>query len=189
MTNCTFPFVFADIGIKYLTSYCLHLKELSISDCSQITDFALYELAKLGPTLRYLSVAKCDQISDAGVKEISRLCYKLRYLNVRGCEAVSDDAIEALAKSSHRLKSLDIGKCDVTDVGLKVLAQHCASLRKLSVKSCEMITDSGIQSVAHHIRGLHQLNIQDCAISVESYRIVKKFCKQCIIEHTNPGFF
>ena len=134
-------------------------------------------------------MAKCDQISDAGVKEMARLCYKLRYLNVRGCEAVSDDAIEVISKSCHRLKSFDIGKCDVTDVGLKLLSQHCTGLRKLSLKSCEMISDAGLQAVAYNCRALQQLNIQDCPVTLESYRLVKKFCKQCIIEHSNPGFF
>lgn len=186
LRRCT---AITDIGIKYVASYCLQLRELSISDCSQITDFGLYELAKLGPNLRYLSVAKCDQISDAGVKQIARLCYKLRYLNVRGCEAVSDEAIEMLARSCSRLRSLDIGKCDVTDIGLKMLSENCPNLKKLSVKSCEMVSDQGIQSVAYYCRGLQQLNIQDCPITQEGYRMVKKFCKRCIIEHSHPGFF
>lgn len=43
-----------------------------------MTDFGLYELAKLGASLRYLSVAKCGQVSDAGIKVLSRRCYKLR---------------------------------------------------------------------------------------------------------------
>ena len=154
-----------------------------------MTDFGLYELAKLGPNLRYLSVAKCDQISDSGVKQIARLCYKLRYLNVRGCEAVSDEAIEMLARSCSRLRSLDIGKCDVTDVGLKMLSENCPNLKKLSVKSCEMVSDQGIQSVAYYCRGLQQLNIQDTPITLDGYRMVKKFCKRCIIEHSHPGFF
>ena len=187
--SCLVIYSFSDIGIKYVSSYCLQLRELSISDCSQITDFGLYELAKLGPNLRYLSVAKCDQISDAGVKQIARLCYKLRYLNVRGCEAVSDEAIEMLARSCSRLRSLDLGKCDVTDVGLKMLSENCPNLKKLSVKSCEMVSDRGIQCVAYYCRGLQQLNIQDCPITQEGYRMVKKFCKRCIIEHSHPGFF
>ena len=95
----------------------------------------MFELAKLGPNLRYLSVAKCDQISDSGIQQIARLCYKLRYLNVRGCEAISDNAINVIARSCMRLKSLDIGKCDVTDMGLKQLGEFSATLRKLSVKN------------------------------------------------------
>ncbi|XP_054713492.1 F-box/LRR-repeat protein 7-like [Uloborus diversus] len=185
LRRCT---LITDVGLKSVASYCIALRELSVSDCILLTDFGLYELAKLGANMRYLSVAKCDRISDAGVKQIARHCYKLRYLNVRGCEAVSDDALEVIARSCPRLRALDIGKCDITDRGLKIISQHCPNLRKLSVKSCEMITDDGIQIIAYYCRGLQQLNIQDCPITLDGYRTVKKFCKRCIIEHTNPGF-
>ncbi|XP_066255025.1 F-box/LRR-repeat protein 7-like [Euwallacea similis] len=178
-----------DAGLKYVPSFCSGLRELSVSDCTNVTDFGLYELAKLGPTLRYLSVAKCDQVSDAGLKVIARKCYKLRYLNARGCEAVSDDAITVLARSCNRLRALDIGKCDVSDAGLRALAESCPNLKKLSLRNCELVTDRGVQCVAYYCRGLQQLNIQDCQISLEGYRAVKKYCKRCVIEHTNPGFF
>ncbi|KAL1122910.1 hypothetical protein AAG570_003235 [Ranatra chinensis] len=178
-----------DAGIKFVPSFCSTLRELSVSDCCEVTDFGLYELAKLGATLRYLSVAKCCRVSDAGLKVIARRCYKLRYLNARGCEAVSDDAISVLARSCPRLRALDIGKCDVSDAGLRALAESCPNLKKLSVRQCDLITDRGVQCVAYYCRGLQQLNIQDCQITLEGYRAVKKYCKRCIIEHTNPGFF
>lgn len=177
-----------DAGLKFVPSFCNALKELSVSDCLNITDFGLYELAKLGAALRYLSVAKCDRVSDAGLKVIARRCYKLRYLNARGCEAVSDDSITVLARSCPRLRALDIGKCDVSDAGLRALAESCPNLKKLSLRNCDMITDRGVQCIAYYCRGLQQLNIQDCQISIEGYRAVKKYCKRCIIEHTNPGF-
>ncbi|XP_055639188.1 uncharacterized protein LOC129777133 isoform X2 [Toxorhynchites rutilus septentrionalis] len=177
-----------DAGLKFIPNFCIALRELSVSDCTNITDFGLYELAKLGATLRYLSVAKCDQVSDAGLKVIARRCYKMRYLNARGCEAVSDDSINILARSCPRLRALDIGKCDVSDAGLRALAESCPNLKKLSLRNCDMITDRGIQCIAYYCRGLQQLNIQDCQISVEGYRAVKKYCKRCVIEHTNPGF-
>jgi F-box/leucine-rich repeat protein 7 len=108
---------------------------------------------------------------------------------MRGCEAVSDDAVETLARSCSRLRSLDIGKCDVTDVGLKTLSECCPNLKKLSVKSCEMVSDCGIEFIAYYCRGLQQLNVQDCPISLDGYRTVKRLCRRCIIEHSNPGFF
>lgn len=180
---------FSDIGIKFIPSFCSMLRELSVSDCNRVTDFGLHELAKLGAMLRYLSVAKCDRVSDAGLKVIARRCYKLRYLNARGCEAVSDDAITVLARSCPRLRALDIGKCDVSDAGLRELAQSCPNLKKLSLRNCDLVTDRGVQFIAYYCRGLQQLNIQDCQISIDGYRAVKKYCKRCVIEHTNPGFF
>ena len=86
------------------------------------------------------------------------------------------------------MRSLDIGKCDVTDVGLKLLSEHCPNLKKLSVRGCEMVSDQGIQCIAYYCRGLQQLNIQDVTgVSAEGYRTVKRYCRKCIIEHTNPG--
>ena len=137
-----------------------------------------------------------------------RHCYKLRYLNVRGCEAVSDTALEVLARNCAKLRSLDIGKCDVTDAGLRVVAevgivmsiseiiiycenyfQRLPSLRKLSLRGCEMISDAGVAAVAAHCRGLAQLNLQEVGgVSLATYRAVKKSCTRCIIEHSNPGF-
>lgn len=187
MNNFSYPKLI-DAGLKFVPSFCVSLKELSVSDCLNITDFGLYELAKLGAALRYLSVAKCERVSDAGLKVIARRCYKLRYLNARGCEAVSDDSITVLARSCPRLRALDIGKCDVSDAGLRALAESCPNLKKLSLRSCDMITDRGVQCIAYYCRGLQQLNIQDCPVSIEGYRAVKKYCKRCIIEHTNPGF-
>lgn len=178
----------SDAGLKFIPAYCSNLKELSVSDCVAVTDFGLYELAKLGAALRYLSVAKCTQVSDAGVKAVARRCYRLRYVNARGCEAVSDDALVQLARSCPRLRALDLGKCDVGDAGLGALAHSCPNLKKLSLRACDLVTDRGVQCVAYYCRGLQQLNIQDCQVTLEGYRAVKKYCKRCIIEHTNPGF-
>ena len=39
------------------------LREVSLSDCRNVTDLGMRELAKLGENLRYLSVAKCEKVS------------------------------------------------------------------------------------------------------------------------------
>lgn len=121
--------------------------------------------------------------------QLCKHCTKLRYLNLRGCEAVSDDSMDVLARHCSKIKSLDIGKCDVTDEGLCVLAQNCPQLKKLSLKSCDAITDAGVKFVAKSCRQLQQFNIQDCHLTVDAYRTIKKYCKKCFIEHTNPGFY
>ena len=64
ITNNLFAIILIlDAGIKFVPSFCSGLRELSVSDCTQVTDFGLYELAKLGATLRYLSVAKCVRVN------------------------------------------------------------------------------------------------------------------------------
>ncbi|KOB75683.1 Uncharacterized protein OBRU01_07316 [Operophtera brumata] len=166
-----------DAGVRWIPAYCA-LKELSVSDCVGVTDFGLYELAKIGQALRYLSVAKCTQVSDSGIRTLARRCYKLRYLNARGCGALGDDGVEAVAKGCSRLRALDLGATDVSEAGLQ----------KLALRGCELIGDDGLEAVAYYCRGLCQLNIQDTPVTLRGYRAVKKYCKRCVIEHTNPGF-
>ena len=39
-------------GLRAIASYCLLLRELSVSDCPNVTDNGLAELGRLGPSLR-----------------------------------------------------------------------------------------------------------------------------------------
>ncbi|XP_066581369.1 F-box/LRR-repeat protein 7-like [Prorops nasuta] len=179
-----------DTSLVAIASYCSGLKQLSVSDCTKITDFGVRELAaRLGPSLRYFSVGKCDKVSDAGLLIVARHCYKLRYLNARGCEALSDSATLALARGCPRLRALDLGKCDVGDATLEALSTGCPNLKKLSLCGCERITDAGLEALAYYIRSLRQLNIGECPkVTWIGYRAVKRYCRRCVIEHTNPGF-
>uniref|UniRef100_A0A671NCU8 F-box and leucine-rich repeat protein 7 n=1 Tax=Sinocyclocheilus anshuiensis TaxID=1608454 RepID=A0A671NCU8_9TELE len=179
-----------DEGLRFLVIYCPSVRELSVSDCRFISDFGLREIAKLEGRLRYLSIAHCGRITDVGVRYIAKYCKRLRYLNARGCEGLTDHGIEHLAKNCLKLKSLDIGKCPlVSDAGLEQLALNSFNLKRLSLKSCESITGRGLQVVAANCFDLQLLNVQDCDVPLEALRFVKRHCKRCIIEHTNPAFF
>ncbi|KAJ8418701.1 hypothetical protein AAFF_G00002000 [Aldrovandia affinis] len=179
-----------DEALRYLVIYCPAVRELSVSDCRFVSDFGLREIAKLEGRLRYLSVAHCGRITDVGLRYVAKYCSRLRYLNARGCEGLTDHGLEHLAKNCPKLKSLDIGKCPlVSDAGLELLALNCFNLKRLSLKSCESITGRGLQVVAANCFDLQLLNVQDCDVPLEALRFVKRHCKRCIIEHTNPAFF
>jgi F-box/leucine-rich repeat protein 7 len=145
-------------------------------------------LVKLGPTLKYLSVAKCRLCTDQAISLLATHCYKLRYLNLRGCHSVTDVGLEDVARCCSRLRSLDVGYCEVTDLGLRVISENCPNLRRLSLHGCDMVTDLGLKNLSFNIRELQYLNIQGVSlVSKEGYLSVKRYCKSCIIEHTNPG--
>ncbi|XP_037077803.1 F-box/LRR-repeat protein 7-like [Pollicipes pollicipes] len=168
---------------------CPALRELSVGDCPRVTDAGVRRLAPLGPGLRHLSLAHCRTVSDAGVAQLALSCRRLRYLNVRGCATVGDASLAAVARGCRRLCALDVGRSDASDLGLRLLAQHCPDLRRLSVRGCEMVSDAGVRLVALHCRGLRQVSVQDSAVTLEGCRTVKKYCKRCTIEHSRPGFY
>ncbi|XP_037094599.1 F-box/LRR-repeat protein 7-like [Pollicipes pollicipes] len=157
---------------------CPALRELSVADCPRITDVGVRRLAPLGPGLRHLSLAHCRTVSDAGVAQLALSCRRLRYLNVRGCATVGDASLAAVARGCRRLCALDVGRSDASDLGLRLLAQHCPDLRRLSARGCEMVSDAGVR-----------VSVQDSAVTLEGCRTVKKYCKRCTIEHSRPGFY
>ncbi|CAD5119492.1 DgyrCDS8099 [Dimorphilus gyrociliatus] len=180
-----------DIGLQYLASLCSNIKELSVSDCPSIGDAGICQTAeRLQSSLRYLSIAKCENITDTSLISLAKYCKRLRYLNARSC-AITDRGLSVLCRSlGPRLKSLDVGKTAVSDLGVCCLAENCTQVRKLSLKSSKTVTDQGIVSLAKTCVYLHHLNIHDChLLTWRSYRAIKRSCKRCVIEHSNPTFF
>ncbi|CAL8321624.1 unnamed protein product [Boreogadus saida] len=179
-----------DESLRHLALHCPSVRELSLSDCRLLGDFGLREVARLEGRLRYLSVAHCPRITDVGVRYVARYCPRLRYLNARGCEGLTDHGLGHLARSCPKLKSLDVGKCPlVSDGGLEQLALYCQGLRRLSLRACESVSGRGLRALAANCCELQLLNVQDCEVSPEALRFVRRHCRRCVIEHTNPAFY
>ncbi|XP_047205042.1 F-box/LRR-repeat protein 7-like [Girardinichthys multiradiatus] len=179
-----------DEALRHLALHCPSIRELSLSDCRLVGDFGLREVARLEGCLRYLSVAHCTRITDVGVRYVARYCPRLRYLNARGCEGLTDHGLGHLARSCPKLKSLDVGKCPlVSDSGLEQLAMYCQGLRRVSLRACESVTGRGLKALAANCCELQLLNVQDCEVSPEALRFVRRHCRRCVIEHTNPAFY
>uniref|UniRef100_A0AAV2LDB6 F-box domain-containing protein n=1 Tax=Knipowitschia caucasica TaxID=637954 RepID=A0AAV2LDB6_KNICA len=179
-----------DESMRHLSLHCPSIRELSLSDCRLIGDFGLREVARLEGCLRYLSVAHCTRITDVGIRYVARYCPRLRYLNARGCEGLTDHGLGHLAKSCSKLKSLDVGKCPlVSDCGLEQLAMCCQGLRRVSLRACESVSGRGLKALAANCCELQLLNVQDCEVSPEALKFVRRHCRRCVIEHTNPGFY
>ncbi|KAK7887243.1 hypothetical protein WMY93_026864 [Mugilogobius chulae] len=186
MTDC---FSLEDEGLRTIASHCPRLTHL-LSDCRLVGDFGLREVARLEGCLRYLSVAHCTRITDVGIRYVARYCPRLRYLNARGCEGLTDHGLGHLARSCSKLKSLDVGKCPlVSDSGLEQLAMYCQGLRRVSLRACESVSGRGLKALAANCCELQLLNVQDCEVSPEALRFVRRHCRRCVIEHTNPAFY
>ncbi|TSK16055.1 F-box/LRR-repeat protein 7 [Bagarius yarrelli] len=179
-----------DEALRHLTLYCPALRQLSLSDCYSLGDFGLREVARMEGQLRHLSVAHCSRVTDVGLRYVARYCPRLRYLNSRGCEGITDQGLNHLARSCPKLRALDVGRCPlVSDVGLEVLARCCAGLRRLSLKGCESVTGRGLKALATGCPELQMLNVQECVVPAEVLRLIRRHCRRCVIEHTNPAFY
>jgi F-box/leucine-rich repeat protein 2/20 len=57
---------------------------------------------------------------------------------------ITDEGIRAVANGLAQLQSLDISGCrNITDEGIRALATGCTQLQSLDISVCDNITDEG----------------------------------------------
>lgn len=124
------------------------LKELTISDCYNISDAGVASLTCLN--LSKLKISACDDVTDAGFAHLSSL--PLHSLCVTYCDSITDDGLAHL--SSLPLEELNISNCDgITRAGLvehlyghksltKLVTEYTNSEGEIECKNCSFLFDS-----------------------------------------------
>uniref|UniRef100_Q8CDU4-2 Isoform 2 of F-box and leucine-rich repeat protein 13 n=1 Tax=Mus musculus TaxID=10090 RepID=Q8CDU4-2 len=64
------------------------LREVSVSDCVNITDFGIRAYCKTSLLLEHLDVSYCSQLTDDIIKTIAIFCTRITSLNIAGCPKV-----------------------------------------------------------------------------------------------------
>ncbi|TEB23338.1 RNI-like protein [Coprinellus micaceus] len=77
-----------DYAIELICTNAPKLRNLNLKGCRQLTDATLYSVAKLGSSLQQLNVAKLSEITDKGVDAISEACRKLANIDLSGAYCV-----------------------------------------------------------------------------------------------------
>ncbi|XP_040591137.1 dynein regulatory complex subunit 6 isoform X3 [Mesocricetus auratus] len=117
------------------------LKELSLSECTNITDLGIRTYCKTSMNLEHLDVSYCSQLSDDIIKTVAIFCTQITSLNIAGCPKITDGGLETLSAKCHYLHILDISGCILlTDQILQDLEIGCKQLRILKMRFCRSIS-------------------------------------------------
>lgn len=147
------------------------LRILDLSDCKQITDASLQDIASLGD-LQQLNLSGCPEISDDGLAHLLPLVH-LRVLRLKHCTKIRDRGLECM--SLARLSCLDLRECDqITDVGIRKLAAASQHLEELDVGACWRLTDEAVLALLSMPR-LRLLNLNLCSVTDESAQLLALF--------------
>uniref|UniRef100_A0A8D2LZR8 F-box and leucine rich repeat protein 13 n=1 Tax=Varanus komodoensis TaxID=61221 RepID=A0A8D2LZR8_VARKO len=165
----------SDAGIKTFVdgSSGSKIRELSLANCSYITDSAVIKIAQrycstiyhlfaldtLGKQwkIKEITISECRQISDAGIKKFCIDLRKLEYIDFSYCHQLSNNSLKYLTFNCHRLTSLSMAGCSkITDTGIQFVAAGCTYLHYLDISGCINITDKGLKCL---IKGCLQLRI------------------------------
>jgi hypothetical protein len=155
-----------DDAAKALTA-ATGLTELKISD-GELTDDGVKALASL-TRLHALTLTKNAKIRGTTVPALVAL-RDLGTLSITGAQLGDLPGWSALKKLS-KLTSLSLTRSEVTDAGLKELAQ-VTPLTSLTLDSCA-ITDAGLPELAR-MKGLQRLSVLDTKITEKAVPILSE---------------
>jgi len=140
LTNST---KITDIGIKLLAEGCHKLETLILNKCG-ISDLAVESISMNCHNLRSISLNECMQVTNTAISSLQQGCPKLKYLSVDGCSMMTNTALKRAAKMSC-LEHLNVANCEeISDKGIKELAEGCKSLLVLNIAGCK-VTDAALK--------------------------------------------
>lgn len=139
-----------DVAMRQLVASCKLLEKLNFYSCTSLTDRTLQFVVGECPSLRSLRLVRCDKVgrsyrkrfkpgtlelepqseSQFGSPHFATACTKnLAQLNLFGT-GIDDAGVAAIGRYCKGLERLSLAGChDVTDAGLKLLAEGCKRLQ------------------------------------------------------------
>eukprot|EP00897_Mesotaenium_endlicherianum_P009240 jgi/Mesen1/8344/ME000462S07788 len=148
------------VGMQALGRLCPELQELTLTNCTGLTDSAFVALAKC-TSLKVLRLASCRTLSDMSLACLAAGCKRLEVLNLKWCVGVTDAGIALLAANCRALRSLDLSYSEVSGEGLAALVM-LPQLAVLSLAACAYVDNEGVASLRQGCRSLKELDVSAC---------------------------
>ncbi|XP_062094929.1 F-box/LRR-repeat protein 3 isoform X2 [Humulus lupulus] len=148
-------------GLKAIGNWCVSLRELSLSKCSDVTDDGLSSLVIKHRDLQKLDITCCRRITYVSIAHITNSCSALTSLKMESCALVSREAFVLIGQRCHFLEELDLTDNEIDDEGLKSISR-CSKLSSLKLGICLDITDKGVAHVGFSCSKLNELDLYRC---------------------------
>jgi hypothetical protein len=129
-----------------------------VLNCFGFTDKRLAMYTRIFPKTQTLSLRSCHAVTSKGLQKL-RDCKDLRELDLYHTDT-NDEVLQSIAPLP--LRKLDVAYCyDITEKGIKALAEQCKSLEYLS-----LATHGGLKGkIGEHLAKLpklRELNLSGC---------------------------
>ncbi|KAK4774614.1 hypothetical protein SAY86_009549 [Trapa natans] len=158
-----------DFVVEFVAQLGHNLRELVLSDCTNLTDASIKTIAEVCPGLLALNLVNLTKLTDSAVGYLANGCQALeklilcrntfsdegiaafleasgellQELSLNNVKKVSTDTAISLAKKSRKLQSLDLSWCrNMTDEAFGLIVDSCSCLKELKVFGCTQITDT-----------------------------------------------
>ncbi|KAK2838386.1 hypothetical protein Q7C36_013200 [Tachysurus vachellii] len=170
----------------------LHLEELSLSGCKNLTDYSIEHLCRHQQGLHTLDLSGCSELTSRSMtavatelKQLQSLSLScvwwitgkgladltalpaLSSLDLAECVNVSGAELEKCLSSPQRrvqLEKLSLRRCTYVKDICSLSQLMSSRLKKLDLSYCIHLTDSSVRAVASNLPGLHVLLLGSCKL-------------------------
>ncbi len=154
-----------DVGVSALTTGKFNNNLISLSiGARELSDMAVIAIVNGFPNLQELHIVGRD-VTDVSAAVIAKGLNCLQKLGINGCRKISDAGIKEICDGVlHKLHQLDISHCDVSNVGIRAIANSRLShLRTLYIGYSDTITKKGVKNIGKSLPNLRYLDICECS--------------------------
>lgn len=132
-----------DKGIKEAIKHCTGLNKLNLGG-TKVTGSGFGTALENCQQLTKLNLSECREITDEGIIEIARCCPNLANLNIGSNKSITDGGLKYLPTLKN-LMVLSLDQCSlITNGSIGEIAKRCTNLRKLNLSGCTQIADAGV---------------------------------------------
>lgn len=156
----------SDEGISIICKHQPHLVSLDVSECPDLTNKSVMVIAMTMKLLKNLYLNKCKQLTDSAAANLSNLKH-LQVLDLSECfQITSDGLIKGLcvdeAVTSH-ITNLNLNCCSgITDNFVEKACDCLPLLTNLDLASCFNITDRSVHAISRRLKYLQYLRLAWC---------------------------
>ena len=141
-----------DLGMKDVGRNCASLQNLSVRNCSRVSERGIHSLAigKAGRKLTYFDMSYCSQVNLPGYHSIAKGMINLHTLVLNGNFPLNDGPVIVLVQKLTKLHTLKLKNCpNLKDTGMKYLAE-CKTLKTLELEENHHLSDQSIKVIAKY---------------------------------------
>lgn len=155
-----------DSVLQTLAAQCgAHLRSLVLTDCFNVTDAGVVNMAQKCHKLEELALDRCaksEKITDTSCAALGEHCPKLRIINLAGCRFLTDAALQWLASGcGGALEHLNLADdAQITDASTRFLGANCPQLHSIVLDNVTNISDVGLRLLATGCPKLRELRVR-----------------------------
>lgn len=150
---------------ELVTIHDLHLQELILTGCRNITDDGIGYICKHQPQMKSLDIRECPDLTNGSVLTVSTYLRQMRNLYLNKCKQITDKSVQTLSKLKH-LEVVDLSECCQLSSGglIRGFCQEgvTSALTHLNLNCCSLVCDKFVVMACQCLPLLTHLDLGSC---------------------------